>query len=142
LKDYILKRVVILLLPLMQVFGLYVIFHGHLSPGGGFAGGMIVGLGLVCYAAVYGMEKGTDKVPDRAATLIESFGTLWYGAVGLVGVFKGTLFLSNKATGVPMGQPAALLSGGWILVITLGVGIKVASTIVTLFYALTEEEES
>jgi multicomponent Na+:H+ antiporter subunit B len=47
----------------------------------------------------------------------------------------------NKGAGVPLGEPGKLYSGGLILLITLGVGLKVASTVVTLFVALMEEEE-
>lgn len=123
------------------MFGLYVIFHGHLSPGGSFSGGIITGLGLIAFGLVFGIERGAEKISERIMTLIESFGALWYGAMGLVGILRGTSFLMNKGSGVPIGQPGKLYSGGLILLITLGVGIKVASTMVTLFNALMEEED-
>lgn len=141
MSDFVLKRVVALLLPFVQMFGLYVIFHGHLSPGGSFSGGIIVGLGFIAFSLVFGLEKGGEKLTERTTTLIESFGTLWYGAMGLVGVLRGSSFLVNKGSGVPLGEPGKLFSGGLILLITLGVGLKVASTMVTLFNALMEEED-
>lgn len=141
MSDFVLKRVVALLLPFVQMFGLYVIFHGHLSPGGSFSGGIIAGLGMIAFSLVFGLEKGSEKLTERTTTLIESFGTLWYGAMGLVGVLRGSAFLMNKGSGVPLGEPGKLYSGGLILLITLGVGLKVASTMVTLFNALMEEED-
>ena len=140
MRDLILKRILTILLPFIQMYGLYVIFHGHLSPGGGFAGGMIVGLGFIGFATVFGLERGSDKLPHRMTTMAESFGTLWYGAIGLVGILRGTSFLMNKQAGVLVGQAGDLFSGGLVFLITLGIGVKVASTMVTLFFALTEEE--
>ena len=137
--DFILKKVVLILLPFIQMFGIYVIFHGHLSPGGSFAGGIIVAVGFICYSLVFGAEQGQEKIPHKITNLIESFGTLWYGLLGLVGVFRGAGFLLNKGA-VAVGQPGNLFSGGLIFLITFGVGLKVASTMVTLFFTLTEEE--
>jgi multicomponent Na+:H+ antiporter subunit B len=142
LRDFVLKRMALLLLPVMQVYGLYVVFHGHLSPGGGFAGGIIIGLSMICYAIVFGVESGGDGIPDRILTLVESFGTYWYGAAGLLGIVQGGALFISKGAGIPMGQVGNLLSGGSILIVTLGVGIMVGSTMVTLFYSLTEEENS
>lgn len=141
MTDFVLKRMVALVLPFVQMLGLYVIFHGHLSPGGSFSGGIITGLSLIAFSLVFGLEKGHEKISERLMGLIESFGALWYGAMGLVGVLRGTTFLMNKGAGVPLGEPGRLFSGGLILLITLGVGLKVASTMVTLFNALMEEEE-
>ncbi len=140
MTDFVLKRIVALLLPFVQMFGMYVIFHGHLSPGGSFSGGIITGLGLIAFSLVFGLDRGTEKITDRMTTLIESFGALWYGAMGLVGVLRGSAFLMNKGSGVPLGEPGKLYSGGLIILITLGVGLKVGSTMVTLFTALMEEE--
>lgn len=137
--DFILKKVVLFLLPFIQMFGFYIIFHGHLSPGGSFAGGIIVAIGFICFSLVFGAERGQEKIPHNITNLVESFGTLWYGLVGLVGILRGAGFLLNKGA-VPIGQPGDLFSGGLIFLITFGVGLKVASTMVSLFYALTEEE--
>ncbi|NMB45666.1 MAG: sodium:proton antiporter [Firmicutes bacterium] len=140
MRDFVLKRVAALLLPLIQMYGLYVIFHGHVSPGGSFAGGMVVGLAFIAYATIYGLERGREKLPETVTTLTESLGTLWYGIMGLVGIWKGAPFLANKLAGVNLGEPGALSSGGLISLIGLGVGIRVASTMVTLFFTMMEEE--
>ncbi len=72
--------------------------------------------------------------------MTESYGTLWYGIMGMVGVFRGAPFLANKLAGIDVGAPGALNSGGLISLIGLGVGIRVASTMVTLFFTMMEEE--
>ncbi|NLL42589.1 MAG: sodium:proton antiporter [Firmicutes bacterium] len=141
MRDFVLKRVVALVLPFVTMLGLYVIFHGHLSPGGSFSGGIITGLSMIAFSLVFGLDRSQEKISERMMTLIESFGALWYGAMGLVGILRGTSFLMNKGAGIPLGEPGKLYSGGLILLITLGVGLKVASTMVTLFVSLMEEEE-
>ena len=140
MPDLILREITSILLPFIQMYGVYVIMHGHLSPGGGFAGGMILGMSMVLYMLVFGLDSCLRKVPHRLSTVMESAGTLWYGAIGLVGILRGTNFLMNKGAGIPLGTPGQLFSSGLIVIITIGVGIKVASTMLSLFYTLIEED--
>ena len=140
MRDFVLKRVAALLLPFIQMYGLYVIFHGHVSPGGSFAGGIVVGLAFIAFATIYGLERGRAKVPEKATTLVESYGTLWYGLMGMIGIFKGAPFLANKLAGIDLGELGALSSGGLISLIGLGVGLRVASTMVALFFTMMEDE--
>ena len=140
MRDFILKRVAAIILPFICIYGFYVILHGHVSPGGSFAGGIIVGLSFIAFSTIYGVEKGRDKLPEKVLIWTESYGTLWYGMMGMVGIIKGAPFLANKLAGIDLGEPGALSSGGLISLIGLGVGIRVASTIVTLFFTMMEEE--
>lgn len=139
MKDFILKRMAAIILPFICVYGFYVILHGHVSPGGSFAGGIIVGLSLIAYSTIYGIEKGRAKLPEKVLVCTESYGTLWYGLMGMVGIFKGVPFLANKLAGVNLGIPGTLSSGGLISLIGFGVGVRVASTMVTLFFTMMEE---
>ena len=140
MKDFILKRMASIILPFICIYGFYVILHGHVSPGGSFAGGIIVGLSFIAYSTIYGIEKGRKKLPEKVLVWTESYGTLWYGIMGMVGIVKGAPFLANKLAGVDLGIPGALKSGGLISLIGFGVGIRVASTMVTLFFTMMEEE--
>ena len=99
-----------------------------------------MGLSFIAFSTIYGIEKGRAKIPDKVLTWTESFGTLWYGLMGLVGIFKGVPFLANKLAGVDLGLPGALFSGGIIFYIGLGVGIRVASTMITIFFTLMEDQ--
>ncbi|MDQ7794053.1 MAG: MnhB domain-containing protein [bacterium] len=137
--DLILKEVGGLLVPFLQMFGVYVIFHGHLSPGGGFSGGTVAGISMILFSLVFGLGPGLRKVSHDATRIMESSGTLWYGLVGLVGVLRGASFLMNRGAGIPLGTPGRLFSGGLILLITVGVGIKVASAIISLYYLIVED---
>ena len=130
-----------LILPFIFIFGFYVILHGHVSAGGSFAGGIIVGLSFVGYSTIYGIEKGRKKLPEKTLVHIESYSTLWYGLMGLVGIFKGAPFLANKLAGVSLGKPGDLLSGGLISLIAFGVGVRVAGTVITLFFTMLGDEK-
>ena len=142
MKDHVLKKTAAVFLPFVSLYGFYVILHGAVSPGGSFAGGIIVGLSLVTFSTIYGLEVGREKLPERVLVWTESYGTLWYALLGLIGVIKGVPFLANKLAGLPLGQPGSLFSGGLIALLGAGVGIRVASTIVTLFFTMMEEYES
>ncbi len=140
MKDFILKRVASIILPFVFIYGIYVILHGHVSAGGSFAGGIIVGLSFIAFSTIYGIDKGRAKLPEKVLIFTESYGTLWYGIMGMVGIFKGVPFLTNKLAGIDLGVPGALSSAGLISLIGLGVGIRVASTMVTLFFIMVEDE--
>ena len=99
-----------------------------------------MGLSFIAFSTIYGIEKGRKKLPEKVLIWTESYGTLWYGIMGMVGIIKGVPFLSNKLAGVNLGEPGALNSGGLISFIGFGVGIRVASTMVTLFFTMMEEE--
>lgn len=140
-EDMILRELATIMVPILQMYGIYIIAHGASSPGGGFAGGAVLGLSMVLYTLVLGRDRSLTKMPDKVTTVLVSIGPFWYASLGFVGLLRGVNFLTNKGAGVPLGTPGQLFSGGLIAVITVGVGLKVASTIVTLFHALTEETE-
>lgn len=130
-----------IILAFIFMYGLYVILHGHISPGGSFAGGIITGLSFIAYSTIYGTETGSAMVPEKLLIWMESYGTLWFGIMGMVGVVRGVPFLANKLAGFDLGVPGTLSSGGLISLIGMGVGIRVASTMVTLFFTLMEDAQ-
>lgn len=142
MEDLIVRYVSRIVVPFVQLYGLYVVFHGHLSPGGGFSGGAIIGASMILYALAFNLAAGTKKVSHDFSLIMESSGGLIYAGVGLVGILLGANFLGNKVAGIPLGTPGNLLSSGTIMIITFGVGIKVASTMITLFYSLIEGEQA
>ncbi len=140
MEDIIVRYICRILVPFVQLYGLYVILHGHLSPGGGFSGGAIVASSMIFYALSFNLAEGTKKLSHDTSSLLESGGALIFASMGLFAILLGTNFLGNRAAGFPLGVPGNLFSGGFIMVITAGIGIKVASTMITLFYSLIEGE--
>lgn len=138
MKDEILEEVAKVIIPLIQVFGVYVIFHGHLSPGGGFAGGTIIGASFILYRIVYGKEKASMKFSYTRLMKIVSFGLLAYGTM------KGYSFVSGGSNlnwpSPPLGTPGKILSGGFLLPLNIVVGAVVGITMY-FFYSLFDEGE-
>jgi len=142
MEDQIVRMVCRIIVPFIQVFGMFIIIFGHLSPGGGFAGGAIAGASMVLFALSFNLEEGSKKLKEETASALESGGALVFAFMGLIAVLLGGNYLTNLAAGFPAGTAGDLLSGGAIPVITLGLGIKVTSSIITLFYHLIGGEEA
>ncbi|SNS09787.1 multicomponent Na+:H+ antiporter subunit B [Anaerovirgula multivorans] len=140
MDDLIVKIITRTIIPFIQVYGIFVIMHGHISPGGGFSGGAILGASLILYTLAYGYKDAAKKMPHKVSVMVESGAILWFMAIGLVGIIMGGNFLSNKAAGFYMGNLSMLFNAGLIPLVTLGIGIKVASTMVTLFHTIIEED--
>lgn len=139
---FIVQIVTRFLLPYIFVYGFYVIAHGHISPGGGFAGGAVLGAGMILFALAFGLKAGVEKISHETATIMESCGALVFILLGLIGIILGGNFLTNgHFIPIPMGVPGKLFSSGLIPVITFAIGMKVASTMTTLFYTLIKEDE-
>lgn len=131
-EDQILKKVAFFLIPTIFIFGIYVILNGHLSPGGGFSGGAIIGAGLILYLNAYGYKK-----TQRFFTY-KTFSTVSVGALLCYACAKGYSFYTGAnhlESGIPLGTPGAILSGGFILLLNICVGMVVACTMYA-FYTL------
>ncbi len=122
------------LLPPMVAFGVYIVTYGHLTPGGGFQGGMIIVGTVMSFYLAYGYNIMRQFREDDL-DLTEHIGALSYLFTGLLGVFAGTYFLTNVIKG---GEPGSLLSGGIILVLNFVVGLKVASGTLLVLLILLE----
>ncbi len=138
MKSTILYEVSKFLIPIIQLFGIYIIFHGHLSPGGGFAGGTIIGAGLILYRIVFGEEKAQEKL--KYTKLLN----LMCGSLITYGILKGYSFIVGGSNvhlfDIPLGKPGDILSGGLILPLNICVGIVVSVVIYFLFNLFYEGE--
>lgn len=140
MNDRLLYVIVKVLLPVIVVYGVFIVLHGHLTPGGGFSGGAILGTALVLYGLTFGQDASLRLFPESVSKYLESGGVLTIIIIGLIGLFVGGYFLSNAPSGFPLGTPGDLLSGGMIPLLMIAIGIKVGSTLMTLFNALLEDE--
>ena len=131
-NDTILQKAAFFLVPMIIIFGIYVILNGHLSPGGGFSGGAIIGAGLILYLNAFGFAK-TERFFTEKTYKIVSF-----CALGFYCLAKSYSFYTGAnglESGIPLGIPGAILSSGLILPLNICVGLVVACTMYA-FYAL------
>lgn len=121
------------LFPFIMLFGFYLISHGHLSPGGGFQGGVVLGTAIILLALSHNIEQTEKKFKSRWLNMLEKLGILTLIFLGFLGILLGYSFLSNF---LPLGKPGQIASGGLMLLFNIAIGIKVAAGISAIFYAL------
>ncbi len=127
-----------LLTPFIMTFAIYVLVHGHDSPGGGFQGGAILAAALILIKLNRGRSAGWG-LSRRAALAIACTGILVYGGIGVVSLFFGGNFLAYSF--LPLPFEGAHLRAMGTLGIETGVLLGVTGVLVLIFDALTERRE-
>jgi multicomponent Na+:H+ antiporter subunit B len=118
------------LLPVILLFALYVQFHGDFGPGGGFQAGVIFGSGFILYALLFGVADARRVAPGGLIRITLASGVLLYAGVGVAGILLGGNYLdySVLAHDPVHGQHLG------IMLIEFGVGMTVASAMITIFF--------
>lgn len=129
-ENIIRKVIARMLIPFIQLFGLYVIAHGELGPGGGFQGGVILGASMVLYIVAFGMKEGRERISRKTSDLLSSTGVLIYAGIGLLCLLAGGAYLEYDM--LPLLKPK-LASHLGMYGIEIGVGITVAAVMITIF---------
>lgn len=95
--DIILQSAARLLVPPMQVFALYVVVHGHHSPGGGFQGGVILGASFILLALAYDLKAVLQSFREKAILACSAIGVLIYAGIGSICLLLGGNMLDYSA---------------------------------------------
>jgi len=132
----IVKRISQLMIPSILILSLYVIVHGHLTPGGGFAGGVLGCGSFVLLVLAFGSEKAKSEVRKWRASLTESIGILLFWFLALLGLIQGSVFFFNFIQKTNPGQPNTLFSAGIIPLCNLAIGIEVAAALFAIFITM------
>lgn len=131
-NDAILQGTAFVLCPIIFIFGIYVVLNGHISPGGGFSGGAIIGAGLILYVSAFGFKKTQQFFNEHIYKIAKITALCMYGIIGSYFYITGANGIENH---IPLGTPGSILSSGIILPINICVGLEVACTMYA-FYAL------
>lgn len=128
----IVKTITRLTVGIIMLYGIYIVLHGHLSPGGGFAGGVIIALSFVHLMLAFGKDVAVSKISKNMASNLESLAALMFLTVALIGFIGGSFFLNvlNKGT------PFELFSAGTIPFSNIAIGLKVGVGLFAIFLAL------
>ncbi len=131
------RTVTKILIPFIQLFGLYVIAHGELGPGGGFQGGVILGVSVMLYILVFGLKEGSRRVTTNARDLLVSAGVLIFGVIGLLSLPLGGKYLQYGALldDPRMGNHLGIMG------VEIGIGITVAAVMITLFCEIVRRDD-
>jgi multisubunit Na+/H+ antiporter MnhB subunit len=121
---------------MLFLFGCYIILHGHLTPGGGFAGGVIVAGGLVLVVLAFGEQFSREVISHGAVRISDAVGALAFLSVALFGYLapNANAFFANFPDF--LGTPGNLLSAGTIPVSNLAIGVKVGAGLFGVFLVL------
>ena len=118
------------------LFGVYVVVTGHLTPGGGFAGGVIIACAFVLLTLAYGKDFSLGRIGTRLASGLDSAGGLLFLLTALLGLGAGGLFFANFLQRRYPGGRFRLLSAGTIPIANVAIAIKVAASLVLVFAIL------
>lgn len=111
------------LAPYVLLFGCYLISHGHLSPGGGFQGGVVLASGLILPALGCRPQRMDDLLSNRALSIAETVGFTALFLLGVSGILAGGYFLSDPF-------PSGGRPHSWfILLMNIAIGFKVGAGI-------------
>ncbi len=124
------------LTPLILLFAMYVIAHGHYSPGGGFQGGCILGASFILILIANDMDAVKKRMTEKMNTILTGVGVLIYAGIGFVCLLLGANYLDYGilAEILPVGTAKARALG--TLGIEIGVGITVMAVMVSIFLNL------
>lgn len=132
-EDVIIQTTCRLLTPLLQIYALYVIIHGHYSPGGGFQGGCILGASFILMVIAYDIKEAKRRFREKINTIFCSLGVIMYGGIGVVCLILGANYLDygilHKVLPINPAKARALGTLG----VEIGVGITVMAVMISIF---------
>ena len=137
--DIIVTNTVRLLIPVIQIFAFYVLAHGHVSPGGGFQGGVVMGASFIMIALSWDLEKALALFPMDRCFIVAGLGIVLYGGIGLLSMFLGGEFLdyAELANILPVSREMARYHA--MLGVEIGVGLTVTAIMFALYANLSTE---
>ena len=121
-RDSILISCTNLVLPILLTLGLYIIIHGHLSPGGGFQGGVLIAGAIAIIYIGYGFKGVNKGIAANTFKIAEDIGALGFIILAFIGLIGSGVFFGNV---LEKGTPGDLFSSGSIFLINFAVGFKV-----------------
>jgi len=134
MNPYLILRVVSkLLIPLIMLYGFYVHFHGEYSPGGGFAAGVVLGVAVILYALIFGMNAARKAVPPWWVRIGMAMGAFIFAAVGFAALLMGGNYLDYNALHPDLEHATGQHIG--IIAVEFGVLLSVTAVIIAIFYA-------
>jgi len=126
------------LIPLVQLFGLYVLFFGQYGPGGGFVGGVMLGASLIAGLLIFGPE-GPHAVAAKTALEGDGLGLIIFVGVGGLCLIGGGEFLNYSNLEIPgLDSPSRRHVG--IIVTQIGVALDISVAAVSIAYSLSASD--
>lgn len=119
------------------LFGIYLVLYGHISPGGGFGGGVIIACAFILITLAMGEQEGLGLFSKTAASRLDSVGLLSFLFLGWLGTWLAGGYYFENLLVTPEQAWFTLFSGGSMPLLNLALGLKVASALFLVFTVLT-----
>lgn len=129
----IVKTITRLTVGLILLYGIYIVLHGHISPGGGFAGGVIIALSFIHLMLAFGKDYALKKLDDAKASILESLGGIMFLSMAILGFIGGSFFLNFF---LKKGESFRLFSAGIIPLCNIAISLKVGAGLFLIFVVL------
>lgn len=118
------------------IFGAYIVIYGHLTPGGGFPGGVVFAATFILITLAFGKEYALRKMGKTFASELDSLGAILFLLIALLGIyFTGTFFENFIEKANPTGN-FNLFSAGIIPLCNISIGMKVGASLFMVFIIL------
>jgi len=121
-----------LLAGLIFFYGVYIVLFGHLTPGGGFAGGVVMSGAFILWIIANGIDDDKITREKEKAGFLESSGILLFWIIAIVGLCMGTFFFLNF---LAKGRPLSMFSAGIIPLCNIAIGTEVAASLCSIVIA-------
>ncbi len=122
---------------LIFLFGIYIIIFGHLTPGGGFAGGVILASSYVLLMLAFGREFTEKSLSLPVASKLDCVGAFAFAVIAILGlVVGGSFFVNFLYQKYLPGQALNLISAGTIPLSNIAIGLKVAASLFLVILTL------
>ena len=128
----IVKTITRLILGFIIVFAVSIVFYGHITPGGGFAGGVMLACVFILLVLAFGKDTALRIAGEKALSAWDCVGALGFMGIALFGFTQGVFFKDFLTSGTPL----RLISGGTIMWSNIAIGIKVSAGLFAVFVAL------
>jgi len=136
-RNLIVSIAVRVIAPFIFLFGIYVIFFGHYSPGGGFQGGTILAANVILLRLALGKKATSKKFPPQMGLILGAIGLLIYTGTGLAALLAGGNFLDYSYLPFPVSEAERRYYG--ILCVDIGIAMGVFGVLLSIFDSLTGE---
>ena len=119
---------------LIILFGIYIVLFGHLTPGGGFAGGVILASSYVLLMLAFGKEFVNKNLPLSLGSKLDCIGAILFISIAIFGIIFGGYFFKNFL--IEYGQRFNLISAGTIPLSNIAIGLKVGASLYLVIFLL------
>ena len=130
------RLLALLLIPLLLALGVYIVIHGVLTPGGGFQGGIVLAAAPACIMLAGRYIELKVLAPSWAIEAVEGIGAAGYALFGLGGLIFASIYFKNF---LPAGNPGQLLSGGFMPLNSIAVGLEVMGAFLIVWTAFLDQ---